>query len=147
MRTPKPLEYYEDCHGCFIVTSHKDKSGGYSKFRRNGKYQFIHRYIYKKHKGEIPKGMLVCHTCDNRNCINPNHLFLGTHKDNAQDSVSKGRWVNVKGEKNGKSKLTEQQVKEIRNSKDDTRIIAVEYDISTRHVWALKTKKSWAWLT
>lgn len=52
----------------------------------------VHRWAWEQARGPIPKGMLVCHTCDNRACFNPEHLFLGDHVDNAVDMVRKGRW-------------------------------------------------------
>lgn len=65
--------------------------------------------------GFIPNGMFVCHKCDNPPCVNPSHLFLGTHSDNMQDMISKGRRGDLTGENHGRHKLTRNQVEEIRN--------------------------------
>lgn len=76
--------------GCWLWTGYKYKSG-YGRICFKMKRLLCSRFSWYLTYGEIPAGKLVCHTCDNRLCINPNHLFLGTHMDNHLDMVSKGR--------------------------------------------------------
>jgi hypothetical protein len=66
-------------------------SKGYGSIRIDGKSVGTHVYSYKLYKGEVSEGLLVCHTCDIPNCVNPEHLWLGNSKDNAVDMVNKGR--------------------------------------------------------
>src|SRR6185503_13164373 len=82
---------------------------GYGQFNASGRHGYSHRFSWEWHFGEIPKGMLVCHKCDNPLCVNPNHLFLGTQKDNIHDCISKGRARRgvSRGVRNGSSKLTD----------------------------------------
>lgn len=87
--------------------THGDKMG--EKFTLKA-----HRVSYELNVGEIPDGILVCHTCDNPSCANPKHLFLGTWKDNVQDMISKGRRADTAGEKNGMSKITQEIADKIR---------------------------------
>ena len=77
-------------------------------------YRGAHRMAWEKANGrEAPKGMVVMHTCDNRKCVNPEHLVLGTYKDNTQDMLAKGR-DGFTGEKQYRHKLTEKEVRQIR---------------------------------
>jgi hypothetical protein len=93
---------------------------GYGKLLVEGKYVRAHRFSWKLHFGPIPDGLLVCHRCDNKICIRPDHLFLGTHADNAADKVSKGRQARSgatnpqRGENHYNAKLTEEDVRQIR---------------------------------
>ncbi|KKL79550.1 hypothetical protein LCGC14_2013720 [marine sediment metagenome] len=87
-------EHVEKTSTCWLWTGHI-KSNGYGGYGP----ETVHRKVYKELVGEIPKGMLVCHHCDVKSCVRPNHLFLGTHKDNTQDAVKKGRMAS--GLRNG----------------------------------------------
>lgn len=89
-------------------------TNGYGQFSTKARRWSAHRYSYRLDKSEIPRGLLVCHSCDIPTCVNPEHLWLGTTRDNAQDMVGKGRDKPPKGEKQGSSKFTASQVLEIR---------------------------------
>ena len=80
----------ENENGCWIWSGNKT-AHGYGKMCVNGVGTAAHRYSYSVHKGPIPDGMFVCHTCDTPSCVNPDHLFVGTPKDNYDDMMKKGR--------------------------------------------------------
>ena len=123
------------------------QSNGYGHMKHSGKARSVHRVSYEMHKGNIPEGVYVLHRCDNRCCVNPLHLFLGTALDNALDM--KGKRRHSHGEKSTSSKLTEKQVLEIyalSESGIGSIRIARKYDISVSMAWNIKTGRSWVHL-
>lgn len=109
------------------------KRRGYGRFMFRDKIIGTHRISYIIHKGEIPKGMLICHKCDNPSCVNPDHLFLGTHKDNAHDCVIKGRkWLNHNNTISKNNMLTRASIKTL------AEVEAVKYAIKNRGTKTLK---------
>lgn len=130
-------------------------SSGYGMMRLNGVSTGAHRISWMLHYGDIPKGVCVCHKCDNRLCVRPDHLFLGTQADNIRDMMNKGRIArgkqlnhpNQKGDKNHNAVVTEKQVrhvllmyyKENKKQAEISRIVGLTY----ANVWAIVHRKSW----
>jgi len=135
----KEIAWEVNENGCWICISHKTNKG-YSMLSKN---RIITRVMYEKYKGEIPKGMLVCHKCDTPACINYEHLFLGTDVDNIKDKCNKDR--QIKGEKIKSSKLTEKEVKEIKFGYQEKlhREIAEIYKVSQTTITNIKNNKTW----
>ena len=100
---------------CWIWTGAKDGKG-YGRLWHEGKLQQAHRVAWQIENGPIPNSLLACHHCDNPPCVRPDHLFLGTVKDNAEDMVSKGRnrSGHFVGQDHPRAILTEDQVMAIR---------------------------------
>ena len=110
-----------DPEGCWIWKAGRYPAG-YGEFWLGDRNIGAHVYSYILHFGEVPDGMFVCHSCDHPWCVNPNHLFLGTPKDNTQDMIAKGRQIKIRilgnyksGEKHHESRFTNEQVQEIRD--------------------------------
>lgn len=115
--------------------------GGYGKIFYRGRLECTHRLAWLLVYGEIPKNLLVCHHCDNRLCINPNHLFVGTHKDNTQDCIRKRRFP-----QNG-IKLTPQIVRTIiakyANKEANQYDLAKEFQTSQSHISLIVNGQRW----
>jgi len=123
------------------------QSNGYGHAKFDGKARLVHRVSYEMHKGPIPHGAYVLHSCDNRRCVNPLHLFLGTAMDNRLDMQAKRRHAH--GARVNTAKLSEAQVLEIYALSDagiGSRLIAKRYGISTSMAWNIKSGKSWTHL-
>lgn len=134
--------------GCWIwlgTCLHKDGYGlitvGHSQ------RESAHRFSYQYYNGPIPDGQIVLHRCDVMPCVNPSHLFLGTHRDNQLDKTMKDR--QAKGEQNGWAKLTEEQVRFIRASRMTLKIpqLAAQFHIAHSTVKRIWNRKAWKHLT
>lgn len=130
---------------CWIWLASFNRNG-YGQFGMNGTMRSTHRVSYELFNGIIPPSLCVLHTCDNRKCVNPSHLFLGTKKDNTQDMVKKNRRFspNSVGSSNGHSKLTEQEVLQIRSlSNTDRKKLAQQFNIHLAQVYKIINRKQW----
>lgn len=94
----KKIRYSET--GCWLWTGYANTNGGYGKlpYKENGVHRWVraHRLSYIVHKGPIPDGMLVCHSCDTPKCVNPDHLWLGTNAENGRDNLLKMRYFHTR---------------------------------------------------
>lgn len=138
--TPEP---FSGCH-LWITRCSED---GYGQFWINGRTANAHRVAWEMANGRpVPDGLSVCHRCDVRSCVNPDHLWLGTTDDNMKDKARKGRVKRMFGEKSHWSKLKNEQVLAIRASTESQRVIAARYGISQATVSNIKQGKGWSHL-
>jgi hypothetical protein len=131
------------------------KRNGYGAFKFEGKVISAHRFSYTISYGIIPQGKLICHHCDNKLCVKPLHLFLGTSKDNVVDAIQKGRMNPIaptngkkfqSGEKHPFHKLTDKQVISIRKEYENPLIslkkLAIKYCVDKSLIWQIVRRKT-----
>jgi HNH endonuclease len=139
-RRPIEERFYEKIEkmpsGCWHWTGALHKFG-YGMMSDWPKVKRAHRVSYEIHCGPIPDGLLVRHKCDNKICVNPDHLELGTKRDNARDAVERGQFK-------PKRKLTDKQIREIRNSVGSTCEVARFYGVMPSTVSRIRTGARWA---
>lgn len=152
--TEQLLSEYTDKNGpihpvlgtpCWLWTGSYNNQG-YGSVRHRGKTWKSHRLSYLHHCGEIPNNLHVLHKCDNRRCVNPEHLFLGTHSDNMADMKAKKRYKAHAGSENGRAKLSNLDVAGIRLAYQEgvpLKAIASEFGIDSTQASRVALGKQW----
>ena len=127
---------------CWLWTDKPD-TYGYGQFCLNGKKPRAHRVSYELFEGKIPDGLIVRHTCHRPLCVNPAHLIVGTQQDNMDDRQRAGR--QAKGETNGRAKLPDSAVREIRDlaGRFTQREIGEMYGVSQQQISLIINNKTW----
>jgi hypothetical protein len=136
---------------CWLWVAGTRGSTGYGSMKVDGKVVDAHRISYSLFVGEIPAGMLVCHTCDNKLCVNPEHLFLGTPQDNVLDAVTKGRahldsLIIQRKEGHWSAKITQEIADTIRQLYADgttQKELAIKYSLSDSSVGSIVRNETW----
>jgi hypothetical protein len=134
--------------GCWLWLAASGHAG-YGQFFIDGTVYPASKAAWMLYKGPVPDGMDVCHRCDVSACVNPDHLFIGTHLENMQDCMQKGRFKFLgsrPGEMNAAAVLTEADVLVIRASSKSGRALAHEYGVSATTITEIQTGKTWSHL-
>lgn len=130
--------------GC-LIWMHGVNGAGYGQLTHNKKTMLAHRVSWEITHGAIPKGMCILHRCDTPLCVNPHHLFLGTKGQNNSDRHRKGRTklIPAKGESHGMSKLTAEDVINIRKSNETNEVLATIYPVVSQTIGKIRARKYW----
>lgn len=123
--------------------------GGYGRAKLAGRETKAHRLAYRSFVGDLPSDVLVCHSCDNRRCVNPTHLFAGSHADNQADMTRKGR--GRIGARNGRTKLTPADVRAIRaaatGKRGERTALAHRFGVGLSTIHAVLSGQNWRHVT
>ena len=156
------LEAATGPNDCWIWPRAKDRAGR-GRLWVAGRLMLAHRAVWEAKRGPVPEGMLLCHHCDNPSCVNPKHLYVGTHKDNMRDmrvrrrafahrnpnkAAEVGRATGRRndwaaGTGNPKAKLTVEQVASIRADGRATRFVAAQYGVERTTIQRIRRGSLW----
>lgn len=156
--TDRFFNFVKKTEYCWLWTGGTGKNG-YGRFWVDNRLVNAHRFIWEITNGKIPDGYYVCHKCDIRNCVNPEHLFLGTHNDNMRDMVNKNHSTKgnrhssklypelvLRGENHPMAKLTNMnisQIKELNSNGLNSYEIAKQFNVGRKTIQNILRKKSW----
>ena len=135
---------------CWIWKGCIGKEWGYGSLGRHKRTWLAHRWAWTLTYGAIPTGKLICHHCDNPPCVNPEHLFIGTDKDNANDRDQKGRHGKALGEKNPHAKLSANKIRSIRKLCADglsQSKVAKLFGVTQGSIHLIVSRKQWRHIT
>ena len=145
----KYVEKSPGANGCWEWTGYKARDGGGILYIGDRTTTRAYRVSWQLHSGQIPDGLEVCHRCDNRGCVRPDHLFIGTHADNMRDAIRKGRLSIVlpgnalHGEASSRSVLTLEQVRYIVASKESKKALALKFGVHPETIYLARAGKTW----
>lgn len=139
--------FKEPNSGCWLWTG-SIGSHGYGQMSICNRPHTCHKVAYELYRGPVPDGLYVLHKCDTRSCCNPDHLYIGTQKENGRDMVERGRafLVGRMGEQTNGHKLKSDQVREILSLKDSgqpARVIAAKYGVVHTTILAIWKRRAW----
>jgi hypothetical protein len=129
--------------GCRLWTGGL-RPDGFATLNLKGVRRMAHRLAWVDRHGAVPTGFDVLHRCDNRHCVNPDHLFLGTDKDRTAIMVRKGRNPILRGQKNGRAKLSASAVLQIRSDKRASKVVAAELGVDPSTIRYVRRRVTWS---